>query len=334
MSKIKTVIMADDVSFHQGDIVEFVYGADRCEHIAKQTDLHPTRITSKNIEDEIDNLGQVEAIFSCWGMPSLDAKMIEKMPSLKAVFYAGGSVDHFARPFLDKGIKVINAIEANAIPVAEFCLAQILLSLKGAYRNMRLCKTGPWIQSDMPVGKGAYGETIGLIGVGFVSRHLLSLLKPLNLRVIAVSPELSENPGDAHTLGIHELVSIEEVFAQSYVISNHLCETKENYKILKESHFKSMRQDATFINTGRGTQVDEEGLVKTLKQRPDLNALLDVQHPEPPPIGSPFYQLENVYMTSHIAGSSNDEIQRMADFIIEDFERWRAGRPLRNKVVS
>lgn len=330
IKKTKAVIMANNVPFYKGDIIDYVYGSKRIEKIRSITDLYPIRITSENLKSEISNLKDVEVIFSSWGMLPLTDKELDSLPNLKAVFYAGGSVNGFARPFIDRGITICSAVEANAIPVAEFCLAQILLSCKGAYRNSDICRKGKWQQSEMPVGKGVYGETVALLGIGAISRYLLKLLKPFNLRIIAVSNYLSER--QAKELGISELVTIEEAFEQGYVVSNHLADKVSNKGILTKNHFASMRKDATFINTGRGAQVDEFGLIEVLKSRPDIVALLDVQYPEPPEDDSELYDLPNIYMTSHIAGSTNDEVQRMSDFVIKDFERWINDEPMLYEV--
>ena len=335
MKKIKAVLMADNVPFYDGDIVEYVYGRERVNKIREMTDFHPVRINSGNLEAELPKLSETEVIFSCWGMPKLTTAQIGLMPKLKTLFYAGGSVNGFAGPYLERGIAVCTAVEANAIPVAEICLAQILLACKGSYRNSQLCRKGPWKQNEMPVGKGVYGETVALIGIGAVSRHLLKLLKPFNLRIIAVEPNdyLEKPPFNGHAaIGISSLVSIEEAFQQAYVVSNHLPDKAENKKVLTGKHFSSLRQGATFINTGRGAQVDEAGMIEVLKSRPDLTALLDVQHPEPPEAVSELFRLPNIHMTSHIAGSTNDEVRRMADFMIEDFQRYADGEKLKYAV--
>ena len=327
---IKAVVMADNVPFYDGDVVDYIYGSERLDKMRKLTDLHPVRITSENLEWDLPKLKEVEAIFSCWGMLSLTEAQLDQLPNLKAVFYAGGSVNGFSEPLLERGITICNAAEANAIPVAEFCLAQILLACKRVHLNTYLCRQGPWKQSEMPVGKGAYGETIALLGIGAISRYLLKLLKPFNLRVIGVSDYLNEE--QAQEMGIDQLVSIEQAFREGYVVSNHLADWPSNKGSLTKEMLASMRQGATFINTGRGAQVDEEGMIDVLEQRLDLTALLDVQHPEPPEAGSRLFGLPNVHMTSHIAGSTNDEVQRMADFMLDDFGRWLNGEPLRYAV--
>lgn len=329
----KTILLADDPAFHDGDIFNYVYGKDRLDQIASISNCISPRLRKADISKDNPLLSEVEVIFSTWGMPALTEEEIQWMPNLEAVFYAAGSVNGFAEPFLKNGIRVSNGIEANAVPVAEFCLAQILLSLKGAYRNSFICKQGTWDQSKMPVGRGVYGETVALLGIGAISRHLLHLLKPFNVRVVAVSSYLNKDPELAKSMGIDALVTIEEAFEQAFVVSNHLADKETNRGILNKSHFASMREGATFINTGRGAQVVEEDLISVLKSRKDLTALLDVQHPEPPVEGSAFFDLENVYMTSHIAGSANDEVKRMADYVIEDFQRWEKGEAMQYEVT-
>jgi len=328
--KPKTVLLSNDVPWYNGDITEYVYGNERLQKLQQLTDLYPQRVTSENLEAELPQLSEVEAIFTCWGMMPLTGTHLDRMPNLEVVFYAGGSVSAFAQPLLERGIFVCSAVEANAIPVAEFCLAQILLACKGAYRNTQLCRRGPWEQRDMPVGKGVYGETIALLGIGAISRHLLTLLQPFHLRIIAVSNYLTNE--EAQSMGIDKLVGIEEAFREAYVVSNHLADRPSTQKILTREHFASMRPDATFINTGRGAQVDETGLLEVLRTRPDLTALLDVQHPEPPQAGSGLFAQPNVHMTSHIAGSTNDEVRRMADFMFADFDRWVNKEPLQYAV--
>lgn len=330
MKQIKAVIIADNVPWYHGDVVDYVYGAKRVSILQGMCELHPVRITSENLEEELAALKEVEVIISCWGMLSLTPSQLDRMPNLKAIFYAGGSVDGFAVPFFERGIIVCSGVAANAIPVAEFCLAQILLSCKGAYRNSVLCNQGAWVQSAMPVGRGIYGETVALLGIGMISRCLLRLLKPFNLRVIAACNYLS--PEQAREIGLDAQVALATAFREGYIVSNHFADKPSNRGLLCYEHFASMRQGATFINTGRGTQVDEAGMIAALKARPDLTALLDVQHPEPPDAGSELYALPNVHMTSHIAGSLNDEVRRMADCMIEDFKRWRRGQMLEFQV--
>ena len=94
-----------------------------------------------------------------------------------------------------------------------------------------------------------------------------------------------------------------------------------------------MRDGATFINTGRGAQVVEADMIAVLKARPDLTALLDVTSPEPPPADSELWRLPNVMISPHIGGTTGHEVVRLADCVIEEFEAWQAGKPLRYEVT-
>jgi len=327
---MKAAIFTNGVPWFPGDIVDYVYGEERLRRIAGLFDLYPTVITSENFAVHAANLRDVEAIFSCWGVFAPGAEEFDQMPRLRGLFHAGGSVRAVAEPFIRRGVAVCTAVEANAIPVAEFCLGQILLSCKGAYRNSQYCRQGSWAGEHPPIGRGAYGETVALIGIGAVSRHLLKLLRHFDLRVIAVCEYLT--PAQARDIGIDALVDIDTAFREGYVVSNQLADTPANARILQERHFASLREGATFINTGRGAQVDEPGMLAVLRRRPDLTALLDVQAVEPPEPGSELYTLPNVFITSHIAGSANDEVRRMADYVIRDAEHLLRGEPMPGQV--
>lgn len=98
--------------------------------------------------------------------------------------------------------------------------------------------------------------------------------------------------------------------------------------MLGREHFAAMKPGATFLNTARGAIVREAELIEVLRARPDLLAVLDVTYPEPPVPGSPFYTLPNVILTPHIAGSLDQECQRMGQIVVDELKRFLAGEPL------
>jgi phosphoglycerate dehydrogenase-like enzyme len=312
-------------------MIDHVYGEGRREWLASVVKLYPTCVTHANFAEHAGNLADLEVIFSTWGMPALTRADLERLPSLRAVFYAAGTVKGFARPFLERKITVCSAWGANAVSVAEFCLAQILLACKGYFANTRDCRTPERNRAGVAaLGPGAYGETIAIIVAGQIGRCLISLLRPFRVNVLVVDPYLSE--AEAAALNVRK-VTLEQAFQDAIVVSNHLPNLPSLQKVLGRRLFELMRQGATFVNTGRGAQVDEMGLVAVLRQRPDLLALLDVSDPEPPPADSPFYALPNVQLSSHMAGAHGNEVLRMADFMMEEFQRWQAGAPLRYAVT-
>ena len=291
--------------------VNYVYTAAQQKEISEISELLPDVYGTEDIL--AGKLADVEVIFSTWGMPALNAEMMDRMPELQAVFYGAGATDGFARPCFERNVKVFSAWLANAIPVAEFCLGQILLGLKGYFRYARTLDSKEKFNLQM-VGPGCYGETVALIGAGAISNKLQELLKAFNVNVVVV-PSRKEN----------RTVSLEEVFAKAMVVSNHLPNRDDNVGVLNGELFASMREGAVFINTGRGPQVNEAEMIDVLKKRPDLTALLDVTYPEPPENDSELYKLPNVFVSPHIAGSLNDEVHRMADYMIGEYKRFANG---------
>ncbi len=305
-----------------------VYAQGRRERLAALTTLYPAVVTGENFDEHAPHLREVQVVFATWGMPSLSPQQLQALPALRAVFYAAGSVQHFARPLLERGVVVVSAWQALAATVAEFVLAQILLANKGYWRNRHTYRS-PAEYASAFRGRGNCGATVALLGAGAVGRHLIQRLRPFDIRVIVFDPFLSGE--DAAQLGV-EKVSLEDAFARADVVSNHLANKPETSKLLGAPLFNQLRDDATFINTGRGATVNEDALLDALRARPSLTALLDVTEPEPPVSGSPFYNLPNAHLTSHIAGSIGGEVLHLADVCIEEFTAWRNNEPLHYAV--
>jgi len=274
------------------------------------------------------DLARAEVIFSGWGMPRCDAAFLAAAPHLKAIFYAAGSIRPFATEALwRRGIVVSSSNAALSVSVAEFALAEILLSLKSAWRHAAAVKEARR-HVRLPCA-GIYGSVVGLVSVGAVARNLIALLKPFRLRLIAHDPFLSE--ADARKLGV-ELRPLDALFAEADVVSLHTPWLPETERMVRGRHLASMKPGATFINTARGAVVDEAELAEVLGQRPDLTALLDVTWPEPPPPESPLYALPNVVLTPHIAGALGTECRRLGAMAADEFERYRDGKPLQGEV--
>jgi phosphoglycerate dehydrogenase-like enzyme len=299
--------------------IDHVYSADQLKELAEITELMPGVQSLENVEK--GDLKEAEVLFSTWGMPTLEDRHFELMPNVKAVFYSAGATDAFAPNCFAHGVRVFSAWRANAIPVAEFCMAQILLALKGYFRCVRELK-GPEQFNFRYAGQGVYGETVALIGAGAISRKLQEMLKAFNLNVIVI-PSRKEN----------RTVSLEEAFSKAIVVSNHLPNRDDNVGVLNEPLFRSMREGAVFINTGRGRQVNEEDLIRVMEDRPDLTALLDVTFPEPPPAGSKLYTTPNILVSPHIAGSLNDEVRRMSDYMLAEYKRFATGEEAVHEVL-
>jgi phosphoglycerate dehydrogenase-like enzyme len=303
-----------------------VFARGRRSAIEKRAEVIPGVVGSND-----PRLADVEVIFSTWGMPLLTKSELDAMPKLKAVFYAAGAVGHFSKPLVDRGIHVSSAWQANATPVSEFTVAQILLACKGYFRNLHEYASHPERGHSCGRGAGVFGETVALLGVGAIGSRVLELLRPFRLDVIVYDPFLTAERADG--MGVRK-VPLDTAFREAYVVSNHLLDVQETCGLITGELLGTMRPGATFINTGRGRTVVTDEMVQVLLERLDLTAMLDVTDPEPLPPEHMLWSLPNAFISSHIAGSIGDEVLRMADYAIEEFDRFRQGESLRYGVFA
>ena len=159
---------------------------------------------------------------------------------------------------------------------------------------------------------------------------VLRMLQSYQLETLCYDPFASDEKLAA--LGTKR-ASLEEIFSQCQTISNHIANRPATQRMLDYKYFSLMKENATFINTGRGAQVVEEDLIRALKEKPDRTALLDVTWPEPPEADSPFWNMENVILSPHIAGSMNNEVARMGAYMAEEYEAFAQGKPCRYEVT-
>ena len=317
----------------KSDKIFSVYDEETVSRLIEVTGIEKKIYSKADIIGTPSDFADVELVFSTWGMPVFSVEEIKAcLPSLKCVFYGAGSVQTFARPFLDCGVKVFSAWAANAVPVAEMTVAQIILSNKGYFLSGRLYVDGGRKSASAAFGKcrGNYGETVGIIGAGMIGRLVINMLKSYNLKVIVFDPFLPDEK--AAELGVKK-VDLPELFARAFVVSNHLANNEQTRGMLNYALFSKMRENAVFINTGRGAQVVEEDLVRILREREDLTALLDVTYPEPPVAEHPFYTLSNCLLTPHIAGSAGDEVARMGLYMLRECESYLSGESCRYEVT-
>ena len=314
--------------------VKNVYPKAMMDALAKENGGNELLIVkSCELEAHKAEIADTEYAFSTWGMPQLTEDEIEEyLPSLKAVFYGAGSVQSFARPFLNKNIKVFSAWAANAVPVAEYTVAEIILSGKGVFNASRLFKEQGRDAASKFTHKfrGNYGAKVGLIGAGMIGSLVAEMLKAYHFEVLVFDPFLPVEK--AEKLGV-KMASLEEIFSECQVISNHLANNPQTVGMLNYDLFSLMGDYSTFINTGRGAQVVEADLIRAMKEKPTRTALLDVTFPEPPEEDSEFYTLPNVILTPHCAGSQSDELYRMSEYVISEYRALVAGEPTKYEVT-
>lgn len=313
-----------------GEAFEKIYGDEGRAAVAELADVYAPPQTADSVAKDPGVLAEVEVILSGWGAPAMDAAFLEAAPDLRVVLYGAGSIRRVATPALwERGVRITSAYAANAVPVSEYTLAAILFSLKRGWHfafSARREKALPG-QGQVP---GAYGSTVGLVSLGMVGRLVRERLRPFALNVVAYDPYVTSE--EARVLGV-DLISLEDLFASSEVVSLHAPWLPETEGMILGSHLASMKRNATLINTSRGAVVREAEMVEVLEERPDLWAVLDVTHPDPPEPDSRLYDLPNVVLTPHIAGSLGGECRRMGRLVVDELRRYVAGEPLEYEIT-
>jgi len=312
------------------DTLDCIYGETEREELAQVADFYAAPQTRESIAANPALLEQVEVIFSGWGAPKMDAAFLKAAPNLRAVFYGAGTIGYFTSPeFWERGIVVTSAYAANAIPVAEYTLATILLSLKKFWSFASGVRQGQGWGDHTRHVPGNFRSTVGLISCGMIGRQVTRLLKSFNLRCLVYDPFLGAE--EAAMLGV-ELCSLDEIFQRSDVVSLHAPDKPETHGMITGAHFSQMKPGATFLNTARPRIIRQEELIEVLRQRSDLTAILDVCTPEPAPVDSPLFALPNLILTPHIAGSLGPECRRLGAYMVEEFKRYLAGEPLQWQI--
>lgn len=272
----------------------------------------------------------VEVIFSGWGMPVLNDVFLDAFPSLKLVLYGAGSVrNFFTEESRARGVRVCSAWQVNAIPVAEFAHAAIIFGLKRVLPVIqKMRKTREWRRLD--VVPGGFRSKVGLVSLGAIGRSVAKRLEAHDVDVLGFDPYASDEIFGS--LGL-ERASLERLFRESTVVSLHTPNLPETQGLITGELIASMPYGATLINTARPKIIDQKAMVEVLKDRTDLTAMLDVIDPEPLPEDSELWELPNVFLTPHVAGSVDGECARMGAAMLDELRRYLAGQSFENEVT-
>jgi phosphoglycerate dehydrogenase-like enzyme len=276
-------------------------------------------------------LPEVEILITSWGCPVIDAAVLDQAPGLRAVVHAAGTVKSiFADAVWKRGLQVSSAAGANAVPVAEYTLAVMLLVNKGVFelqhRYERLREAFSWPDD---VGRlGNYRKLVGIVGASEVGRRVLELLAPFDLRAVVHDPTLDDE--QVRALG-GEPAELDDLLSAADVVSLHAPLLPSTRHMIDRRRLKLMREGATLINTARGALVDHAALTQELVSG-RLRAVIDTSEPEPLPGDSPLWDLPNVVLTPHVAGSQGNELARVGAFAVAEVERYLRGEPLHGQV--
>ncbi len=241
----------------------------------------------------------------------IDAEALAAAPALKVIARAGVGLDNVdIKAATAAGVMVVNAPTSNIISAAELTIGHILSLARHIPAADASLARGEWRRSAY-TGTELFEKTVGIFGVGRIGGLIAERLHAFGVRVVGYDPYVT--PARAQQLGV-ELLSFDEVLAQSDFISVHMPKTPETTGMIGAAQLKLMKPTAYVVNVARGGLIDEDALYDALSTGVIAGAGIDVFTTEPPAEGGPAHRLlglPNIVVTPHL-GASTDEAQEKA----------------------
>ena len=245
----------------------------------------------------------------------IDRAMLQASPSLELIVRAGAGYDNIdVASASEQGIFVANCPGKNASAVAELTIGLMVALDRRIPGNVFAARDGKWDKAEFVKARGLHGRTLGVIGLGDIGQAVVRRAQGLRMNIVAWSRSLTASKADA--LGVVMAPSPEEVAAAADVVTLHVAATPKTRHLAGRALFEAMKPKTLFVNTSRGSVVDEDALRDALEQK-DIRAGLDVLEGEPRykkgPLDWPLAAHPNVYVTHHI-GASTQQAQEATAF--------------------
>ncbi len=245
---------------------------------------------------------------------------IDQAKKLRLIIRGGVGLDNIDVDYArSKGIQVFNTAEASAVAVAELAFALMIAVPTRMVEGHMGMKEREWLKKQLKRTE-LMGKTLGLIGAGNIGTELARRAIAFGMRVIAYDPLLKSHE-------CVDLVSLEELFAQSDYLSLHVPLTDQTRGMINTETMAQMKDGVVIINTARGGCVNEDDMDEALKLEKVRAYATDVWYSDPPDASCPLYDAPNVLMTPHLGASSRENMLRIGDVVVrilEDFDQQTA----------
>jgi D-2-hydroxyacid dehydrogenase (NADP+) len=291
---------------------------------------HFTARTVDELRDRVDG-ADVVVVSGFWRN-----EFVERAPKLRFIQSVSAGTDQYDRALLrEKGIRLASAQGSNERAVAEHALSLILAFARQLHLSRDNQRKGAWrgmIGDPNAREKELGGSTLVIYGLGRIGSRLAALARAFDMKVIGVkrSPQSASDPVD-------EVVApdrFREVLRQADYVALTCPLTPETEGVIGEAELSAMKPSAHLINVARGRVVQEEPLLKALREGRIAGAGLDTFREEPLPPGSPFWGFDNVIITPHTAGETQLYEKNVIDLLVENLGRlYRGETELKNGIV-
>lgn len=281
----------------------------------------------------------LDALVVCHGAPRVTGRVLDASARPRIVGELEG--DRFARRIdveaaAARGVRAVDTTHGSSYPVSEWALALMLIGLRNAgahFRRLISHQPAPGFDergTDPGYQRGELaGKRVGLLGCGHIGRRLLEYLKPFQVEVLVHDPYIPREVADIYDF---TLTSLEKVLSGPDVVVCLAPLTPRTRGMLGARELALLRPGAVFVNVSRGAIVHSDALIARLRQG-DIIAALDVFDPEPIPVDSPIRDLENVFLTPHIAGVTLASRKRFFSLMVDELQRFFAGHETRHDLT-
>lgn len=314
------------------------YGAE--VHFAEDTDMYAMGpITDRMLlieqggvdaapdcQNLIDAISKEDYQILVVHVASINKHVIELCPNLEVAAVLRGGVENADIPELTKnGIKLINAPWRSADAVADFTVGMMIAENKNIARSHKLIFEGKWCKkyTNQTYIHNMKNMTVGLIGYGYIGQRVVERLKGFGCQILIYDPFVDITKLEGYGTDLDTLLT------QSDIVSLHLRLSDKTHNFINEEALSKMKNTAYLVNTARSGLVDTEALVKALKTHQIGGAAIDVYDTEPLPKNHPYLSLDNITLTSHLAGTSCDTMRTSVEIGLEELKRYLSNQQMR-----
>lgn len=285
-------------------------------------DSSSVNVVQENVHETEIPLEEVDALL-IRSATKVTADLLRSMPNLKIIGRAGVGVDNVdLDAATNHGVVVVNAPDGNTISTAEHTFAMMASLVRNIPQANRSMEEGRWDRKKYQ-GAELYGKTLGIIGFGRIGAELAQRARAFRMNVLAYDPFLTKSRAEKNHV---TAVSLEDALSQSDILTVHTPLTKETRHLLNDETLASTKPGVFILNCARGGIIDEEALYRAVTSGHVRGAAVDV-FAEEPAIEHPLSSLDQVITTPHIAASTTEAQQNVAESVSQEVLGYLEGRP-------
>lgn len=289
--------------------------------------LHPSDAPPSH-DEIIANLIDKDGLL-CLLTDRIDKDIIDTGKKLRVISTYSAGFEHIdVAEATKKGIYIGYTPDVLTEATADLTFALMLATARRITEAERLLRAGDWKIAWSPtflLGESVWGRTLGIVGSGRIGKAVAKRARGFAMKIFYNDVEkLSELEEEEYSIEFREL---DELLRESDFVTIHTPLTKDTYHLINDERLKMMKPDAILINTSRGPTVDEEALVRALREKRIGGAGLDVYMKEPIAGDNPLLSLENVVLLPHIGSATREARSKMAEVAAKNLVAVLKGEP-------